>query len=483
MRGRRSEGPGRGGQLACAALLAVLGLAPPALGQHGRAMPVVVAPAVEREMPATVKLVGTARAERQALLAAEVGGRVVATPVEEGSFFHKGDVLCVLDDELARLKLAGAQARLASLQAALDKLENGTREEQLRDLAARRDEARAMFEKWQFERKRVENLAKQHQSSEKEVHDTEMEFAAARARLAAAQAAYDEAVHGPRAEDIAAARADVAAQQAAVAQARRDVDKTRVRAPCDAFLVSRQVEVGQWVAPGGPVAEVVAIERIRIRASVPESAIRFARPGEPATVRIEALDRTFPATITRVIPQADADARSVPVEIDLENADHAILPGMFAWTWVPSGPRGKRLTVSPDAIVIRGTAKMVYVIRPGPEQTSMAVPVPVETGLVMPGAVELRTKAIRPGDLVVVRGNERLFGPTPVTPMPAEGSSPASQPPPRQKPPSGAGGKAAPTARPKRRSQGGPPNAQAQAPPPRSPSRESHAAGAGERKP
>ena len=443
--GGRSEGIARGGfgatpgrtlGLLSATLLALLVPATRVQAQHGRPMPVVVAPVVERDMPATVKLVGTALANRHAVLAAEVGGRVVATPIEEGSFFHKGDVLCVLDDEVPRLRLAEAQARLASLQAALEKLENGTREETLRSLTAQRDEARAMMEKWRFERKRVTNLAKQHQSSEKEVHDTEMEFAAAQARLAAAQAALDEAIRGPRKEDIAAARASVAAQQATVDQARRDLDKTRVRAPYDAFLVSRQVEVGQWVAPGGAVAEVVEIERIKVRASVPEAAVRFARVGAPASVRIEALARSFDATITRVIPQADADARSVPVEIDLPNADHAILPGMFAWTWVPAGPRGKRLTVSPDAIVIRGVEKMVYVVRTTPGQPPMAMPLSVQTGLTQAGAVEIEARAIRPGDLVVIRGNERLFGPTPVAPMPAEAakSQPAGHPPSASRP-------------------------------------------------
>jgi len=407
----------------------------PAEAQTGQAMPVGVAPVVERDVPASIRLVGNVLAERRAVVAAEVSGLVVGLPAVEGQFVRSGEVLCELDPEPARLRLAEARARLGSLRAQLEELENGTRKETIEELAARVEEAQAILEKWEFERQRVAELFRNNQSSAKEKHDTEMEYLAARQRLTQAKAAYAVAVNGPRPEEIARARYNLAAQEAVVRQLERDLEKTKVRAPFDGFVVAKRTEVGQWVAAGGPVCELVAIDTVRVRADVPESAILFARRGAAATIEVEALRQTRAATITRVIPQATPAARTFPVEIDLPNDEHTLLPGMFVWAYVPAGPSGKRLMVPKDAIVARGASKQVFVVRSGPApgggppgseatgsgpETHLALPVPVTTGLELAGEIEIRASGIRAGDLVVVRANERLFGPTPVIPMPMQ---------------------------------------------------------------
>jgi hypothetical protein len=95
---------------------------------------------------------------------------------------------------------------------------------------------------------------------------------------------------------------------------------------------------------------------------------------------------------------------------------------MFAWTHVPAGPLGKRLMVTKDAIVARGTAKQVFVVRATPDGSQMAIPTDVTTGLELGGEIEIQAPGIQAGDQVVCRANERLFGPTPVIPVPIEGS-------------------------------------------------------------
>jgi len=408
---------GIGGKSAVALALGIV-LASPLHGQSAPATPVGVTPVVQREVPASIKLVGTVLADRTAIVAAEVSGLVVGFPVREGQFLEKGAVLCELDAVSAGLRLEEARARLGGLRARLEELENGTRPELLRQLAAEVDEAKAIYDKWEFERERVKALFERNQSSAKEKHDTEMEYLAAKQRLSQTQAANEIAVNGPRKEQIARARFDVAAQQAVVQRLERDLEKTTIRAPFDGFIVARRTEVGEWIDDGGSVCEMIAIETVKIRADAPESTIAYARTGAPATVNIDALKRTMPATITRVIPRAEPTARTFPIEIDLANEDHTLLPGMFVWTHVPAGPRGKRLMVHKDAIVSRGLAKQVFVIRPGENGAEMAIPTPVTTGLEVAGEIEIQGPGIQPGDLVVARANERLFAPTPVIPMP-----------------------------------------------------------------
>jgi multidrug efflux pump subunit AcrA (membrane-fusion protein) len=306
-------------------------------------------------------------------------------------------------------------------------LENGTREETLRQLAAQVEEAQAIYEKWEYERKRVDELFSRNQSSAKEKHDTDMEYLAAKQRLTQAQAEQEVAVNGPRKEEIARARYDVAAQEAVVRRLERDLDKTKIRAPFDGFVVSKQTEIGEWIEDGGAVCDMVALEKVKVRTDVPESAVAFARVGAPATAYFEALNKRYSVKVSRVIPRAEPAARTFPVEIDLPNEDHALLAGMFAWVYVPSGPTGQRLMVAKDAIVSRGLSKQIFVVRPGPDGKQTAIPTPVTTGLEIADEIEINAPGVQAGDLVVTRANERLFGPTPVAPVTSQ-ASPATQP-------------------------------------------------------
>lgn len=384
--------------------------------QHGPpASPVAVAPIVQREVPASMKLVGTVLPHRQSTVAAEVAGTVVQMDIDEGQFVRAGQLLCRLGDDLLKLRLAEAKARLGFLQAQLDELEAGTRAETIEQRKAELEEAEAILNKWEFERKRVLDLYERSQASDKERHDVEMEYLAARRRVARARAMYEIAVHGPRPQEISRARFDVEAQKQVVAQIQHDLDKTRIVAPFDGFLVTKHCELGEWVTVGGAVCELVALEKVRVRADVPQRIIRFARPGAPARVQIDSIGFAASGTISRVIPAGDANARSFPVEIDLPNPEHTLLAGMFAWVYVPAGAPGPRLLVPKDALVTRGDVTQVFVVRrQGP--AAMAMPVVVETGLEWGELIEVRGGGLKPGDSVVVRGNERLYGPMPVIP-------------------------------------------------------------------
>jgi multidrug efflux pump subunit AcrA (membrane-fusion protein) len=313
-----------------AAAITIMTLCAAVLAQQGP-QPVVVAPIVERELPAAVRLVGSVRADRSGVVSAELAGLVAKLNVDVGQFVKAGEVLCELDRSLVELRLVEARGRLGALQADLDELLNGTRPEELKRWEAAAAEAEAIHKKWEFESKRIADLYSRNQSNDKERNDVEMEFIAAARRVAATQAQLEEARNGPRKETIARARADVAAAGAVVARYERDLNKTAIRAPFDGFISEKRTELGEWIEEGGPVCDLVNIETVRVRADVPESAVPFSRAGAAASVAIDALGKTFEGRITRVIPVANPAARTFPVEIDLPNAEHTLLPGMFCW--------------------------------------------------------------------------------------------------------------------------------------------------------
>ncbi len=460
-----------------ALLLSLSVLAIPARAQGRGPTPVAAATAVEREIPASLRLVGSIQADRQAVVACEVAGLVTDFAAEQGQFLHRGDEILRLDRTVQELNLAEAEARLAGLQSALAELEQGDRAEVRRRLKEAVGEASAWVEKWRFEVERLRNLLSANQTSQKELHDAEMELAVAEARLSQARAANEMSENGSRPEEVARARYAAAAQAAVVARQKRDLEKTSLRAPFDGFLVAKRTEIGEWVSAGGPVCDMVAIEKVRVRTDAPESAIPFATVGQPASVEVEALGVLIGATITRVVPLAAPNARTFPIEIDLPNEDHRLLPGMFVWAHVPAAASGKRLMVPKDAVVARGTEKMIFIVRDAPAAPNggppaaggsppakpptgeskgnepgrngqgspaggdstahgeagpapkMAFPTPVTTGLEVEGLIEVHAPGLQPGELVVVRANERLnpLLPSPVIPMPPATSQVAAQ--------------------------------------------------------
>ena len=86
--------------------------------------------------------------------------------------------------------------------------------------------------------------------------------------------------------------------------------------------------------------------------------------------------------------------------------------------------------VSKDAIVPSGQSKRVFVVRPGKAGGLMAIPTPVTTGMEIGHEIEIQAAGLRAGDRVVCRGNERLYGPTPITISDGPATQPSESSPP-----------------------------------------------------
>ncbi|MFH1418245.1 MAG: efflux RND transporter periplasmic adaptor subunit [Planctomycetota bacterium] len=352
---------------------------------------VLVAPVEQQEIARTIQLVGTAHPRIRTIIAAEVEGLVEKLTVDRGDRVEKGRLLCRLRDVSIRCAFAESQARQAELKA-------------LEAVAA------AELRKSEFERERTSRLYENEQCAEKEYLDAQADRDAAQARC-------DQARHA------------VAAQVAVVARLADELARTEIKAPCDGYIVDKRTEIGSWVERGGAVVELVDLATVRVRVDVPEAVIAYCRTGEPVQVTVDALgNRAFAGKVSRVVPDADAQARTFPVEIDVPNPEGELKAGMFVRAAVPAGPRKQRLVVSKDAVVVLGPASMVYVVRPG-ESGSMAMPLPVEIVAEIVDHVAVVAPGLAPGDQVVIRGNENMLGrPTPVIVSAPPGAKGSQQP-------------------------------------------------------
>ena len=173
----------------------------------------------------------------------------------------------------------------------------------------------------------------------------------ARARALEARAALDSAIaarsqtHGHVAaasSGIDNARAALAASEAALRLASAQLAQTRIRSPFDGVVVSRNLEEGEWAAPGTPVVTVEDTSRPWVGLDVPETAFGTLRLEQGASIRVIALPgRTFPARVTEIGAEGDfavdrdvkrgrPDIRTFLVRVAFDAPPAELRPGMTA---------------------------------------------------------------------------------------------------------------------------------------------------------
>jgi len=155
---------------------------------------------------------------------------------------------------------------------------------------------------------------------------------------------------------------------------------------------------------------------VRIFVDVPELEAEWVGVGDPAVVRVQALGgRTFDAKVTRIAWSLDASNRSLRTEIDVENPEGVLRPGMFATVTMTLEKRADVLVLPAAAIVREGADAFCYFVKEGKLER-----LKIELGLRSGAEVEIRSglapdqsvvlaqaAALKPGQAVEVAAPEK----------------------------------------------------------------------------
>jgi RND family efflux transporter MFP subunit len=371
-----------------------------------------------RELATGQSFVGTVYPARVSDVGSAVDGRLVKLCVLEGEHVEARQPIAELLRGLLEIERVGAVAELDRQRQLLAELTAGTRPEEIDQARAAAEgfEARLEYARSRFER--LKRLAERGTSTTDELHDAQAELRQIEAQLRGSRAALALAIAGPRKEQIAQAAAAAAVQEAQVQRIDDQLAKHTIRSPFDGWVIERFAEEGQWVARGGLVARIAELDKVEIEVQVPESSIASLARGVDVRLELDAAPhQTWIGHVERVVPQADLLSRSFPVKVSLENrivdGQPTLRGGMLARAWLPVGRTGLATVVPKDALVLGGTGALVYVIDAagatpaGVATTGTVRPVQVSLGATIEGSVEVRG-GLEPGQLVVIRGNERL---------------------------------------------------------------------------
>jgi membrane fusion protein, multidrug efflux system len=151
--------------------------------------------------------------------------------------------------------------------------------------------------------------------------------------------------------------------KAQVAQQQAILDKKTLRAPFAGHLGIRAVDLGQYLSAGTVIVTLQALDPIFVDFFVPQQAIAQVRIGQTATIKIDAFkDQPFSGEISAVNPRVDASTRNVQVRATLKNADHKLIPGMYATIGIATGAPQNYITLPQTAITYNPYGDTVYIV-------------------------------------------------------------------------------------------------------------------------
>jgi RND family efflux transporter MFP subunit len=293
-----------------------------------------VAPVKVRDVRRIIESVGTLFPFDEAIISAEIEGRVERVGADLGDHVSEGQVLVNISDEEQRYLLAQNEAQLRQ---SLERLGLKNDKDRVNDIRETPEVRRAQAELNEAEMryKRTDTLVEQKIGAPADLDQ-------ARARFEAAQAAYDAMLNQTRnlIHEVERFKAQVELQ-------RKKLRDTTVRAPFTAQVKERQVTVGQYVNANTPLFTLVNIDPIRLRIEVPERMAPWIKNGQIAQVALEAFtERKLQGKIWRISPTVDQSKRTFIVEALIPNPGNALKPGSYAKAIIPTD-KSDRVKVIP----------------------------------------------------------------------------------------------------------------------------------------
>ncbi len=311
-------------------------------------------------------------AQRKAAVASKGTGQLVYLGVQEGDHVKKGQVIARLEDTDVTASLEQARANLRLAEADLND--------------ARR-------------------------SLDRMTHLRQKELVA-QAELDASEARYKRVV------------ATIESSRAAVAAAEVALDNTRIRAPFDGTVLTKNADIGELVAPQAAAATsraavvtIADMSSLEVEADVSESNIMAISAGQPCEIVLDAYpDKRYQGYVSKMVPTADRAKATVLVKVKFKSYDEHVLPEMSARVAflakhaaaedISSAPI---LAVPSSAVALRNGKKVVYEVR-----NDQAAEVPVVVGDRIGSMVEIK-EGLKAGEKVIARVDDKITAGSRVT--------------------------------------------------------------------
>ena len=331
-------------------------------GGDKSARQVKTATVAETPFGETVTANGTLAAFDQTTVSVKVPGRVQTISVDLGSVVSQGQVVAQVDPEDYKLRVQQADAALAQARARLGLAPEGNDDHIDPEQTATVRQARAVLDEARYNRDRASKLVEQGVIAK-------AEFDAATATFKVAEGKYQDAY-----EEIRNRQGVLAQRRSELALARQQLKDTSVIAPLNGIVQEKRTSVGEYLAAGAPVVNIVKMDPLRLRAEIPERESHTVRPGQDVRVSVEGDPNVYVGKIMRLSPVIAEQSRILVVEADVRN-NGKLRPGSFAHAEIVTNDAKMAVTVPNNAIVTFAGIEKVIVV-----QNGKALEKPITTG-------------------------------------------------------------------------------------------------------
>ena len=262
--------------------------------------------------PQLLEVTGTIKADQSSMVASDIAGRAIAVMVDEGTVVKQGDPLIRLDTSNAQLSAQEVSAQLAAARA-----------------------------QW--------NMA-----------NTDCQ----RAQALLDKGAITKQQFDQETTSCTAAEQNVAAIEARARQVGKQITDGVVRAPFGGVISQKLVEVGEWVAPGKQVVQLIDVDPLKVDVDVPESAAKYVQEGQDVELDAVAFpDQKFHAKLTKVGVALTQAPRALVCEATIDPGT-PLKPGMFVTVKVTLGTAPMPV-VPKTALAQRGTTWRLWAVVKG----------------------------------------------------------------------------------------------------------------------
>lgn len=287
-------------------------------------------------------------------VATDVSGIVANVSVHESQSVEKGQVLFTLDQEPFRIALAGAEANLGTVRNQI-----ATQQATYRQKLAQIEQAKTDIGFYETNAQRQQDLLKRGVAAQATFDQAKRDLDTARERLLVAQNDADAALAqlGGRSDSPVEQNPNYLAAKAQVDKARRDLDHTVVVAPMPGIVTNVDALLpGEYLPAAQPAFSLVSTQDVWVEANPKESDLANLKPGDKATVSIDAYPgREWKATVTSLAPATGAEfsvlpaqnatgnwvkvVQRVPIRLNVEMPDGAppLRTGMSAYVEIDTG--------------------------------------------------------------------------------------------------------------------------------------------------
>jgi RND family efflux transporter MFP subunit len=333
----------------------------------------------------SLSLPGNLQPMYSASVFARTNGYIAKRFVDIGSRVKAGQILAIISSPEVDQQLNQARAQVLQAGAALQQSTAA-----LQQAAANLDLAR-------ITRDRYAHLIGTRAVTQQSVDETDQTYKARSADVAAANA------------NIAVAGANLKSQQANVQRLMQMQRFERVVAPFDGVITARNVEQGDLVNDGSgngtrSLFSIAQSNVLRVQVEVPQSAALSIKDGQPATLTVqERPGRQYEATVTRDADSVDLAARTMLTEVQVDNRDGSLVPGMYGNVKFVITHNRASLIIPSTALVIDKNGMHVVSVTPDDRVHF----IPVDIGQDMGSEVEI-SSGLHGGESLVTNPSDLL---------------------------------------------------------------------------